>query len=234
MGRGGASFWLMDEPSDFDDYDANAFIMRLGRLGWQAADAPKVRMAGRTDVSQPEMVRGLWDGVADVWCLGGWQRFAPTAAARRRWLTEEQHWCYGGGARIDAAPVAQVQAALTRWVGGITGWMPYWNAFDGGADAWRKARHMAVYYTGRNYAGGKKTYPGPIASVKLKHFRRCQQDIEYLHLLARRKGWDRRRVRLALRNCADDPAAPLWTFEKLTLEGVRQLRQRVIATLLAE
>ena len=233
MGRGGVCFWLMDEPADFDDYDANGFVMSLAHRAYRTAGAPEVRMDGRADVSQPEMARGLWDGIATVWCIGGMRGYWPTAAARRRWLPREKHWCYGGGVRVDGAAVQLWQAGLTRWCCGVTGWMPWWNCFGGGSRAWKKAQNLAIYYTGKNYANSGRTYPGPIAGVRLKLARRIQQDIEYLHLLGRCKGWDRHRVRRALAAYSDDPAAPVLTFNGLTLDRLNELRRRVIATILA-
>ena len=233
MGRGGVCFWLMDEPADFDDYDANAFIMHLGWQGYRAADAPQVRIHGRADVSQPEMARGLWDGIANVWCIGGFRGYAPTAAARRRWMSQEQHWCYGGGVAVHAAPVRLMQAFLQRWASGSSSCMPWWNCFGGHTRAWKRADDLAIYYTGKNYAAGGRNYPGPIAGVRLKLARRFQQDIEYLHLLARQKGWNRHRVRRALATYCDDPDQPVWTFNALTAEKARELRRRVVATLLS-
>jgi len=232
MGRGGASFWLMDEPTDFDDYDANAFVLRLARRGVEAAEAPDVKFDYRTDVSQPEMTRTLWDNVCTVWCLGGWQRYATTAKARRRWLDEET-WTYGGGTRTGSAPVALSAGGLMRWSMGVTGWMPWWDTFRGKGGAWRKAGPMAVYYCGHKYGGGNRSYPGPIAGVRMKDLRRAQQDIEYLNLLAGAKGWSRSRVRLALAEYCDDPEAPVWSFSKLSLEKMNELRGRVISTLLS-
>lgn len=234
MGRGGVCFWLMDEPTDFDDYDTNAFVMDLAHRAYRTANTPKVRMDGRTDVSQPDMARGLWDGIGTVWCIGGFRGYWPTAAARQRWMPGEKHWCYGGGSGIPSAPVQLSQAFLQRWAAGSGGHMPWWNCFGGGAGAWRSAENLAIYYSGRNYAGGQKSYPGPIASVRLKLTRRCQQDIEYLHLLAGCKGWDRHRVRRAVMAYSDDPGAPVLTFQKLTLAKMDELRRRVTATVLAE
>jgi hypothetical protein len=234
QGIGGASFWLMDEPSDFDDYDANGFVMRLALQAHKEARAPDVKVDGRVDVSQPDMARGLWDEVATVWCIGGMRGYSPTTAARRRWLPAERHWAYGGGPGVPNAPVSMSGSALTRWSWGAAGWMPWWNCFGGCSGAWRRAENLAIYYTGRNYAGSGKNYPGPIAGVRLKIARRCQQDMEYLNLLAGRRDWDRDRVRQAVRGFADDPDAPLLRFDKLSAARLFELRRRVVATILSE
>ena len=85
----------------------------------------------------------------------------------------------------------------------------------------------------RSEAPGRSV-PGPVAGVRLKIARRCQQDVEYLHLLAACKGWDRDRVRRAVSKYADDPDAPLLRFDKLPLAKLIELRTRVAATILSK
>ncbi|MHC4715780.1 MAG: hypothetical protein ACYS5V_02315, partial [Planctomycetota bacterium] len=226
----GSSFWLLDEPVDFDDYDANRFFLSLVRKGYEAAKAPGVKVEYRTDVSQPEMTRGLWAGVADVWCCSAMFRFAPTVRVRRQWLTGENYWHYGGGPSASAPHVAMIRHFLRSWCAGTTGELPYWTF--GGAN-WRRSDNLATIYTGRNYAASGRNYPGPLAGARLKIIRRAQQDIEYLHLLAGAKGWDRHRVRRALSRYADDPSAPVLTFGKMNLDRWFELRKALAATILA-
>ena len=83
---------------------------------------------------------------------------------------------------------------------------------------------LALFYTGKNVANSGKDYPGPLAGLRMKVARRAQQDIEYLHPLAAKKGWDRGRVRQAIAAYADDPEAPVLEFE---------MRQAVVATILS-
>ena len=230
-GRGGVSFWLFDEPSDFDDYDANAFLMQLGRRSMAAAGAEKdVKALYRVDVSQVEMSRGLWDNVVNCWYVGGLVRHAATAQARLRWIPNEEYWNYGGGGGVTSAPAATAQNILSYWTMGAVGNMPYWDNFRGSGAAWQKGDDLAIYYIGKNYANSGKNYPGPIAGVRLKVLRRIQQDMEYLHLLAAKPGWNRSAVRQALSAYADDPQAPVLSFTKLSLEKLEELRRAVAAT----
>jgi hypothetical protein len=242
-GRGGSSFWLLDEPVDYDDYAANAFFLGLARKGVAAAAASAAtapaggtgagavaqpKFAFRVDVSQPEMSRGLWNGVVDLWMCGYSavnSGYVTTAAVRQKWLPNEAFWHYGGGPPVTAAPVSQMQTFLASWCSGSAGILPYWTTL-GGSD-WTKGDDLAIYYTGKNYAGGKQSCPIPLPGVRMKVLRRCQQDVELLMLLAAAKGWDRPRVRAALAPYADDPAAPVLTFNKLTFDKMLQLRSAV-------
>ena len=232
-GRAGASFWLLDEPVDYDDYAANAFFLGLCRKGVAAANT-QVKFACRVDVSQPELTRGLWDGVADLWMCGYGavtNGYAATAAVRRKWLKQEATWHYGGAAGVSAAPVRLMQTFLASWCSGAAGALPYWNTLGG--RNWAKADDLAIYYTGRNYAGGKRSYPGPLPGLRMKILRRCQQDVELLMQLAGARGWDRARVRSALAPYADALAEPVLTFEKLTFDRMLQLRAAVVRTIAA-
>jgi len=47
---------------------------------------------------------------------------------------------------------------------------------DGGRD-WSKADDLAIFYSGKNYARGAKSYPGAFAGLRMKIMRRAQQDI---------------------------------------------------------
>lgn len=235
-GGNGTSFWLLDEPVDYDDYMANAFFLGLVRRGMTAAQAPGVKFAYRTDVSQPEMTRGLWNGLCDLWvCGGGSLRsgYVTTAVVRQKWLPGEEFWHYGGGPSLSAAPVNMIHSFLASWASGSAGMLPWWTT-DGG-NSWTKPKDadLALFYTGRNYANSGKDYPGPLPGLRMKVARRAQQDIEYLHLLAAHKGWDRALVRKAIAAYADDAAAPVLEFAKMTPEQQFQLRESVTATILA-
>lgn len=231
----GSCFWLLDEPVDHDDYMANAFFLDLAQQGLKAAKTPDVTYAYRTDVSQPEMSRSLWNNICNLWVLGGGSLksgYVTTATVRQRWLQDEKFWHYGGGPNLSAAPINVLQVFLASWASGSSGMLPYWTT-DGGR-SWGNPGDpdLALFYTGRNYANSGKDYPGPLPSVRLKTMRRAQQDIEYMHLLAAKQGWDRATVRQALAPYADDPEAPVLEFYKMDASRQFGLRRALTATLL--
>lgn len=231
----GASFWLLDEPVDYDDYMANAFFLGLARQGVDSAAAPDVKFAYRTDVSQPEMTRGMWNNICNLWvCSGGAIRsgYVLTANMRQKWIPDEEFWHYGGGPGLSAAPVDTVKSFLNSWCSGSTGILPYWTTNGGNRWIQPSDPDMAIYYTGRNYANSGKSYPGAFASLRIKTMRRAQQDLEYLHLLAGLEGWDRALVRQAIAKYANDSAAPVLIFDDLSAETVFEMRQAVAETIL--
>ena len=52
----------------------------------------------------------------------------------------------------------------------------------GNGDSWKKADELSLFYPGRD------AKEGPVPSIRLKAYRRGQQDVEYLTLLAQVKG----------------------------------------------
>jgi hypothetical protein len=82
------------------------------------------------------------------------------------------------------------------WLNGGDGLLP-WNAVRG-AQAWDRAEPLTVFYPGTKF--GKNE---PYGSLRLKAYRRGQQDIEYLVLLAQQRGWDRDAVTVALGKALD-------------------------------
>ncbi len=187
----GTSFWLLDESVDFDDYMANAFFLGLPKRGVQAAKAPDVKFAYRTDVSMPEMTRGLWNDICNLWVCGGGaikSGYVTTAVVRQKWLPGEEFWHYGGGPSLSAAPVDMAHAFLTSWAAGSSGMLPWWTTEGGNRLEDPRDADLALFYTGRNVAGSGKDHLGPLPGLRMKVARRAQQDIEYLHLLAGAEG----------------------------------------------
>jgi glycosyl hydrolase family 123 len=228
----GSSFWLLDEPIDYDDYDANRFFLQLVKDGYEQAGAQKIKIDYRTDVSQPEMSRGLWDGLCNLWNSSGLIEFASTAMFRMRKLPGENYWRYGGETAISGKMINYQQNFFTVWAIGASGILPCWNVFGGGD--WFRPGNLSIIYSGRDYARTGKSYEGAFAGVRLKAVRRAQQDVEYLNLLAAKKGWTRVKVRQALAAFADDPSAHVLKFDRLGADRLFELRKAVAQAVISD
>ena len=223
----GSSFWLLDEPVDYDDYAANRFFLGLVQKGYEQTRPTAVKAHFRTDVSAPEMTRGLWDGICNLWNSSGLFDFSTTASFRMKRFPGEKYWSYGGGPEV-AGRLSQMQASFfSHWAIGSAGDLPYWDSLRG--EGWFKPSDLAVFYTGTGYARSGRKYDGTLAGVRLKVIRRAQQDVEYLNLLAARPCWSREAARKALARWADDPQSPRLSFGKLTVAELFSLR-RALAT----
>jgi hypothetical protein len=168
--------WILDEPTSWWDYRALAFYGDLVRRA-KGGKCP-VKLSYRIDISRPQFTRGALDGKADLWVVNQesferYQRLLLDRAER----TGEVLWIYG-----SAAPVAvdsrQIQAwVLQSWRLGATGIVP-WQTISRDGKAMQQADDLGLFIFDRQPDGKLIVRP----TMRLKVFRRAQQDIEYLLL----------------------------------------------------
>jgi len=173
----GTSFWLLDEPMHIDDFAALAYFGQLTRL---ALHGDRQSVAFRVDVSRPQWGRDSLDRVVDVNVTGGFSDYRP-------WLEDwrERHgqrvWTYGGApSSRDSAYSIEMQA-IDLYVRGVDGFVPWLTIGNDGN--WTKFEDTCVFYSGK-----PRGLPGACASLRLKAYRRGQQDVEYIRLLAEQRG----------------------------------------------
>ncbi len=171
----GVSFWLLDEPVNADDFLA---LRYFGRLLREATRGDRSHLVFRADVSQPEWSRDTLDRVLDVQVSGGLE-------ASQRLLQDWRDrygqvlWTYGDSPGAGDSDLMLSITALDLWTRGVDGYVP-WLVL-GTPDQWDAFATTSVLYDGRP-AG----LAGPCASLRLKAYRRAEQDVEYLRLYAAR------------------------------------------------
>jgi hypothetical protein len=110
---------------------------------------------------------------------------------------------YGSTNAIDQSNMQPVGWCLDDWSLSADGVLP-WQTI-GTAESWRKADALSLFYPSE---GPKPGRPAP--SIRLKAYRRGQQDVEYLTLLSLATGEPRwavgQRVREALHLVAERAA----------------------------
>jgi hypothetical protein len=118
------------------------------------------------------------DDVLDYNVVGGaFRRY-------RRMVLDRKQACgqlvieYGSSNAVEHSNVQPAAWCLDAWSLGADGVLP-WQTI-GRAESWQKADSLALFYPDAAVAGGK-----PTASLRLKAYRRGQQDVEYLTLWAR-------------------------------------------------
>jgi hypothetical protein len=189
----GTSWWLLDEPNYRDDYRALSFFGWLAKRG--LGDYPDVPIVFRTDISYIDFMRDLLAGQVDVNCASA--RFFT----RNRYLRDAPErfgralWNYGSPNFPRESNVAMRAWIWQVWTNGGDGVVP-WNTIQA-ANAWERAEQLTVFYMPRFGAAE------PLASMRLKAFRRGQQDAEYLALLAKKEAWDRDAVSHAVAAALD-------------------------------
>lgn len=180
--------WVFDEPVNTQDF----WALRLYGLLWNEAVAPvrgDVTMWFRADISYTEFSRNILWGVTDIEYLGGNNDQKTRMKQDEFILGRKAHFAeYGTANRIDHPNTQPVLWCLSAWSRGASDVLP-WQTI-GSKECWRRAEQTALFYP----------HPeGPMPSVRLKAFRRGQQDVEYLTLLCEVSGWWRDEVGAWLR-----------------------------------
>jgi hypothetical protein len=230
QGGRGSSWWCLDEPMHRDDWLALQFF---GRMFKQAvAESPNPNFVFRADISRPQWQRDWLDGLVDLMCVSR-EFFAKNElcmAMKRRGVS---FWHYGTGNDIRVSNLTGEAWGVKVYLAGGDGFLP-WQSL-GGDSSCDKPTLTTILYPGKRFG-----FDTPLASLRLKAFRRSQQDVEYLALLAAKKGWDRAQLAAALaplldltartqQSSADDAGRTV--FDHLTSDQFARLRASVAAAL---
>jgi hypothetical protein len=172
----GSSPWLLDEPANWQDYLALRYFGTAFHEGRKRA-AGQAKLVFRCDISRPEWQRDAFDGLLDYNVVGGAMRKYHRHVFDRKAANGEIVLEYGGSNAIEDSNMQAIGWSLDAWSLGTDGVLP-WQTIGNG-DSWRRADPLALFYPGRSV--GERE---PIPSIRLKAYRRGQQDVEYLTLLA--------------------------------------------------
>jgi hypothetical protein len=191
----GSSPWLLDEPASFQDYWALRYFGEAFHEGRNLAPG-RAKLVFRCDISRPQWQRDTFDGLLDYNVVGGAMRRYHRLVLDRKAANGELVMEYGGSNAVEDSNMQPVGWSLDSWSLGSDGVLPWQTVGNG--DSWKRADPLALFYPGR---GGSEREPVP--SIRLKAYRRGQQDVEYLTLLGQVKGEPRwalgQRAREALR-----------------------------------
>ncbi|RKY01973.1 hypothetical protein DRP77_08665 [Candidatus Poribacteria bacterium] len=229
----GTSWWLLDEPMHRDDWLALRFFAELFKEAIEGIDLGGVRVVFRADISRPQWMRDYLKGLLDLMVVSR-MFYAKNRLCRR--LSEEEGfemWNYGTANKISEPNMICEAWALKAYLMGANGILP-WNSI-GRDEAFEKPTPTALIYPGRRFGLER-----PLASFRLKALRRGQQDVEYLNLLASKRGWDRDQIARAVADLVqlrgevreefvDD--AGRFVFESLSPEMFEALRCAVARAL---
>lgn len=166
--------WLLDEPAHFQDFWAlrwfgDAFHAGLAEAGGDA------RLLFRADISRPQWQRDVLDRVVDYNVVGSALRSYTRIVMDRREACQELVLEYGSANAPEASNTQPVGWCLDAWTLGCDGVVP-WQTM-GRAESWTEADPYALLYPAADGGSGE-----PRPSLRLKAFRRGQQDVEYLVL----------------------------------------------------
>ena len=172
--------WIFDEPMHTQDFWALRWF-GLAFLEGVRDYRDEVKMMYRCDTSRPQWQRNLLNGVMDVNVVGGafheYERYVRQR--KRQW--GEIAYNYGSPNEITESNVQPAGWCVDTWCRGLDGVLP-WQTL-GKAESWQKADTLSMFYPGKPV-----NRPGPHPSIRLKAFRRGQQDAEYLTILTQATG----------------------------------------------
>ena len=140
----------------------------------QPASSP--RLVFRADISRPQWRRDSLDGLLDYHVVGSAMRNYPRLVFERKRALGEIVLEYGSTNPVEGSNLQPVAWCLDVWSLGADGVIPWQTV--GNAESWNQADELSLFYPARS-AGPRA---GPIPSIRLKAYRRGQQDVEYLTL----------------------------------------------------
>ena len=185
----GSSPWLLDEPANTQDFWALRYFGAAFHEGVNQATGP-ARLGFRADISRPQWQRDTLDGLLDYNVVGGAMREYRRIVLDRKEAEGQVVVEYGGSNNIEDSNTQAVGWCLDAWSLGMDGVLP-WQTI-GRAESWTTADPLALFYPSRS--GGE-----PSPSIRLKAYRRGQQDVEYLTLLGQLTGEPRWALGLRVR-----------------------------------
>jgi hypothetical protein len=190
---GSNMWWTTDEPYHWDDWLALQFFCRLWTQGRGAAD--RHQWAARADISRPQWQGRVLAGTVDTVYFGAGAFSSPAVYRRCRTLEQEtglKLMTYGSANPDNESNTRSVVWLLNAWLNGANGALPWQTLGD------EKALDVNDAAAG---GGNALIVPGDrfgleaVGDMRLKALRDGQQLVEYLKLLAERRGLQREQVR---------------------------------------
>lgn len=226
----GISWWLLDEPNHRDDFRAINFFAWLTKR--RLHEEPGSNILFRTDISRVDWMRDLLTGQVDLNVVSR-RLHKKTRLLQDRERFGKELWNYATTNHPRTSNLTLRAWAWRVWLNGGNGLLP-WVATRT-QNAWDRTVPLTVFYSGAKFGQLE-----PFASLRLKAYRRGQQDMEYVNPLASTKGWSREVLRRAILEALDFPAdvtesfdedAGTLRFQHLRDEDLETLRLRLVDAL---
>ena len=178
--------WIFDEPVNTQDFWALRWYGAAFHEGVGQTQAVKegVKMVFRCDISRPQWQRDLLDDLLDVNVVSGAFRTYRHRVIDRKIQWGEIVYEYGGSNRITDSNTWPAAWCIDAWSLGADGVLPWQTV--GNDTSWQRGDAQSLFYPGRNVGLDE-----PVPSIRLKAYRRGQQDVEYLTILSQLLGLPR-------------------------------------------
>ncbi len=215
-------YWLLDEPRYHNGY------LALDTLGVLMRDAFKdkgsIPVVFRADVSRPQYSETILDDSLDLNVVGGLSEHEHIARRNSdrfdggEFFKEPQIiWSYGGVAALGTSLNSYANVRIMDHFKGSNGHLPWLNTMS--KNAWREqpgdrsGQNYAIFYNGE-YEKLPIKNEIVFPSMRLKAYRRGQQDAEMLGVVEQTKKISRDQIRHALRKFASFEGKTVRTFRE--------------------
>ena len=237
-----SSPWLLDEPSSYQDFAALKFFGELFLKGVNSLSSitnfqAKSPIRFRADISRPQWQRDSLDNSLGVNVVGGgeFHRYNRMIIDRKERFGQTLY-TYGTTCAPEEGAYQPVIWSLDAWSRGADGILP-WQTI-GTADSWKTSDALALFYPKPQVAG--EELPEVLPSLRLKGYRRGQQDVEYLTLLLKKLNRPRHDIEGLVRaklnlistnrvNSAED--AGTLRYDSVSAQDLWEFRMNVARTL---
>jgi hypothetical protein len=192
-----SSPWLLDEPASYQDFAALEFFGELFQNGVrQAFDMKDVPIRFRCDISRPQWQRDSLDKVLGVNVVGGeaFHKYNRMINNRKERFGQILY-TYGTTCSSEDGAYQPVAWSLDAWTLGADGIVPWQTIGD--SKSWEKSDELALFYPMPQAVDRHSVKVVP--SLRLKGYRRGQQDVEYLVQLQKRIQQSRQDIALRVR-----------------------------------
>ncbi len=188
--------WLLDEPANFQDFWALRWFgeaFHEGVVGALGSGGTGAKLCFRGDISRPQWQRDSLDHVLDYNVVNGraFRQYHRLVIDRKQQFGQIV-LDYGSANAVEESNMQPVGWCLDSWTLSTDGVIP-WQTI-GNEGSWKRADRLSLFYPGHVVGQDE-----PVPSIRLKAFRRGQQDAEYLTLLAQASGEPRWSVGRAVR-----------------------------------
>jgi len=193
---GSNMWWTTDEPYHWDDWLALQFFDRMWTDGRGNAD--RRQWPARADISRPQWQGRVLGGVVNTVYFGAGAFSTPDMIRRCRTLSREQGFklmTYGSCNPDGESNTRTVAWVLNAWANGANGVLP-WQTLGG--DEALDTNDAGAGGGNALLVPGERFGVPVMGDMRLKALREGQQLVEYLTILAARRGLEREQIKAML------------------------------------
>ncbi|PCJ62343.1 MAG: hypothetical protein COA79_04565 [Planctomycetota bacterium] len=206
--KGSGCYWLLDEPRYHNGYMALDYLGTLFRKAFSGHG--EIDVVFRADISRPQYQETMQDDSLDLLVVGGLpeheyivRRNSDRYNGNPFRKGDQIIWNYGSVSGINTNNYGFPNARIMDYFKGGDGHLPWLNSFA--ENSWReqKIKNYSLMYNGQSKYSPAKSGRTVVPSMRLKAYRRAQQDTEMIGLALVKNHYTRDQFRVAIATFAN-------------------------------